>query len=323
MKLARYVGEGRIEIREEAAPVCPKGGLLVQTLASGLCSGELMQWYMDKKIPHVLGHEVCGRIVESGDPGFPVGAKVFVHHHAPCLHCEFCADGRYVHCSTWRRTRLDPGGMAETFAVAKENLTDTFLVEGLRPVDAALIEPLACVAKSLRVSGWRAGESAAVIGLGPMGLMHLLALGAVGGGFELREDRAAWAKKVGGSLGDPEKRYRHVFVCPGSSSAIDFGIRLAEPGGSVVLFAPLDPGESPSFDLNAAYFKDVRLVGCYSCGPDDTREAARWLREGKICAEQVVSDFLSIEELPKAYQRMRDQEILKAMAIFDEEAWRG
>ncbi|MEY4881438.1 MAG: hypothetical protein RLZ87_867, partial [Armatimonadota bacterium] len=82
MKLARYIGSGEIEIQDAEIPDCPTGGLLIQTEASGLCSGELMQWYMDKKIPHVLGHEVSGVVIESQDSRFPVGCRVFPHHHA-------------------------------------------------------------------------------------------------------------------------------------------------------------------------------------------------------------------------------------------------
>ena len=159
MKLARYVGGGRIEICDEPIPACPPGGLLVKSLASGLCSGELMDWYMDRKIPHVLGHEVCGEVIKSENARFPTAARVFVHHHAPCMTCEMCKAGLHVHCPQWKSTRLTPGGMAEYFAVAPQNLSDTIRVDEMRAVDAALIEPLACVAKSLRLgrSGFHCG----------------------------------------------------------------------------------------------------------------------------------------------------------------------
>src|SRR4051794_26553745 len=149
MKLARYIGGGQIAILDEPAPTCPPGGLLVKTEASGLCSGELMDWYMDKKVPHVLGHEVAGIVVESQDDRFQVGSRVFPHHHAPCMQCSYCQKQLHVHCEQWKRTKLIPGGMAEYFAVAPENLTDTIEVSELRAIDAALIEPLACVVKSI------------------------------------------------------------------------------------------------------------------------------------------------------------------------------
>ncbi|RYG35126.1 hypothetical protein EON81_13615 [bacterium] len=152
-RVARYMGGGRVEIVAEPQVDLPPGGLIVRTEASGLCSGELMAWYMDKKVPHVLGHEVAGIVERSDDDRFPVGSRVFPHHHAPCLKCDECARGAYVHCPQWRSTKLRPGGMADRFAVPAENLNDTLRVDDLRPIDAALIEPLACVVKAFRQGG--------------------------------------------------------------------------------------------------------------------------------------------------------------------------
>ncbi|MBI1757403.1 MAG: alcohol dehydrogenase catalytic domain-containing protein [Fimbriimonas ginsengisoli] len=320
MRLARYVGGGRVEIVDEPKPECPPGGLLVRTLACGLCSGELMQWYMDGKMPHVLGHEVCGEVVESQDESFPVATRVFAHHHAPCMQCERCRSGRHVHCKRWKRTRLDPGGMAEFFAAGTENLTDTMRVNDLRPIDAALIEPLACVAKSLRQAGIGAEMSAkvAVIGLGSMGLMHLLVLPRAAVGYELLLARREWATGLGLQARPPESPEEAdvVIVCPGSRAALDLALKMVSAGGTVALFAPFPPGCSVELDLNQAYFRDLRLVTSYSCGPEDTAKAADWVRRGVVRAEQVVSDFIALKELPAAYQAMRAGEILKAMVVF-------
>lgn len=546
MKLARYVGGGQVEIREESAPACPPGGLLVKTEGCGLCSGELMDWYMNQKVPHVLGHEVAGLVIESQDERFPVGARVFPHHHAPCLHCDFCARGLYVHCTQWKRTKLDPGGMAEIFAVSAENLNDTLLVDDMRAIDSALIEPLACVVKSLRgigfqpmrrtafkavpdatdldsssikkregaylphwarkkgiyfvtfrladavprhvLEGWKSererlehltttgelslrdqlemkrllgekreayldagvgschlkdpraakivagaiehfegsryrthawavmpnhvhaviepleghelseilhswksftsnkinrleglsgalwqaesydhlvrsesdlarcceyvvnnpmaaglhewpwvkdhyrgleapdthrleADATAVIGLGVMGLMHALLLpGCIA--YELNPNRVEHAKSLGIDARRPDQseKARTVFVCPGTKQALDLAINLIEPGGTIVLFAPMPPGEETPVDLNRLYFLDAKIVSVYSCGPDDTREAAAILRSGQIRAEQLVSDFIGIDDLPKAYSAMKRGEILKAMVLFDDAA---
>lgn len=313
MKLARYVGNGMVDIVEEPKPSCPLGGLLVRTEASGLCSGELMSWYMDRKIPHVLGHEVAGIVEESQDDRFPVGSRVFAHHHAPCLQCEFCRTGRYVHCAQWKRTKLVPGGMAEWFAVSAENLTDTLRVDDLRPVDAALIEPLACVVKSLGLA--KEGASA-VIGLGVMGLMHMkLRPGAVG--FDLSAPRREWATSIGLAAREPstEEKFDSIFVCPGSQAAFDFALQLAAPGATIVMFAPLPPNESLKVSMEV-YFQDLKIVHSYSCGPTDTQAAADAFRGGMIRAEDVVSDFIAIEELPLAYGKMKRGEILKPMVQF-------
>ncbi len=317
MKLARYIGSGQIEIQEEALPVCPQGGLVVKTEASGLCSGELMDWYMDRKIPHVLGHEVSGIVIESHSEEFPVGSRVFVHHHAPCLACEACLRRAYVHCSTWKSTKLRPGGMAEYFAVVPDNLTDTIIVDDLRPQEVALIEPLACVVKCLWRMRYQPGQSGAVVGLGVMGLLHLLLMpGAVG--YDLNPLRREWAQNLGLEVGTlaEHRRFEKVVVCPGTAVALDWGLNHLMPQGTLGLFAPLPPGEAIGLDLEKFYFEDINLVASYSCGPDDTMQAVEILRAGLIRAEQVVSHFISLDELPAMYQEMKSGRIVKPMVQF-------
>jgi L-iditol 2-dehydrogenase len=305
---------------------------------------------MDRKVPHVLGHEVAGIVEESDDDRFPVGSRVFPHHHAPCLQCELCTQGLYVHCPQWRRTKLLPGGMAETFAVGAENLNDCLRVDDLRPIDAALIEPLACVVKSLRSTagsavgvtggppvlsgtlgraardthGRAAHATSAVIGLGVMGLMHALMLGDDCIAYDLNAGRAEWARAQGIDARHPDEAEsgwaKTVYVCPGSQAAFDFAMRLVAPGATIVMFAPLGPGEDLKVP-QAAYFNDLTIRHAYSCGPNDTREAAEAIRAGKLRAEQVVSDFVEIDELPRAYLEMKRGEILKAMVVFEPSAF--
>ena len=84
-----------------------------------------------------------------------------------------------------------------------------------------------------------------------------------------------------------------------------------------MLFAPFPPEEEPHAPLNRLYFSDVRLIPSYSCGPSDTAQALEWLRSGHVRAEQLVSTFIGIHELPDAYLAMKGGEILKAMVLFD------
>lgn len=318
MKVARYIGYGNVEIVDEPKPVCPEGGLLVRTEACGLCSGELMSWYMDRKIPHVLGHEVAGIVAESQNERFPEDSRVFPHHHAPCLNCDTCHAGQYVHCDQWKRTRLVPGGMAEFFAVDRQNLTDTHRVGDLRAIDAALIEPLACVMKSMRLGGRHSGgTSAAVIGLGVMGLMHMLMWGENARGYDVNPSRVDWARGHGLPASDDRAATPAdiIFVCPGSQAAFDFARRIAKPGAVIVMFAPL----APSQELRAPsdiYFNDIQIINSYSCGPNDTAAAVDAIRAKRLRAEHVVSDFIGIEELPTAYQHMKQGLILKPMVLF-------
>ncbi|MCS7066258.1 MAG: alcohol dehydrogenase catalytic domain-containing protein, partial [Fimbriimonadales bacterium] len=151
--------------------------MLVCLRTCGLCSGEVMDWYMRRKAPVVPGHELVGEIeaLGMGVEGFKVGDRVVVHHHAPCGQCASCRRGAFVHCPTWRSTRLVPGGLSERFIVPAEivrgdliHLSDSAersAETSLSDEVAVFTEPLACVVKSLRRSGLRHGMCLAVIGL--------------------------------------------------------------------------------------------------------------------------------------------------------------
>ncbi|GAC1396505.1 MAG: zinc-dependent dehydrogenase [Vulcanimicrobiaceae bacterium] len=199
-----------IRIEERPLPALAAGDVLVRTGASGVCSGDLMPWYVRKKAPFVFGHEPAGTVVALGPPidgnasvheiaapELALGDRVFAHHHAPCLSCETCRCGRFVQCATWRATALEPGGMSEYFRVPHANLVDTLrLPAAVSFVDASLVEPLGCVVKSLRralaIAPARSlvphdsdavdlrGTTVYVIGAGVMGLMHVAVAAALG-----------------------------------------------------------------------------------------------------------------------------------------------
>src|SRR3954447_5458008 len=105
MRQAVIVTPERFEVRRAARPARQgRGDILVRTAACGICSGDLMPWYLAKKVGTVLGHEVVGwaEAVGCGVRHVRPGDLVFLHHHAPCLACPDCARGAHVHCRAWR-----------------------------------------------------------------------------------------------------------------------------------------------------------------------------------------------------------------------------
>src|SRR5215831_6258017 len=116
MRQAVIAAPTRFEVKTAPVPgPIGSGEILLRTAACGICSGDLMPWYLAKKVGTVLGHEPAGHAVEVGSAITHIrpGDLVFVHHHAPCGRCAECRRGAPVHCATWKRSHLDPGGMAE------------------------------------------------------------------------------------------------------------------------------------------------------------------------------------------------------------------
>ena len=366
-----------IRIEELPVPALEPGDVLVATAASGVCSGDLMPWYVRRKAPFVFGHEPAGTVVAfGGDAPAPardgsrvaLGTRVFAHHHAPCLACDACRAGRYVHCATWRGTALEPGGMAEFFRVPRANLIDTLaLPAAVSFADGSLVEPLACVLKSLRrafpiemerqlvspqndedpsagdafraqaalltAGGGLAGRTLYVIGAGVMGLMHVAVAAALGARVfvsDFNTARLSVALRLGAEAvfepvaaadalaASTHGRLADAVICgPGSPLALASALEAVRADGTVLMFTPIDPEERFAFDQSRAYFRDVRLVASYSCGPDDTAEALRLISQGTVTARRFEATSFAFPAVARAYAAMQRAEVVKGIVTFD------
>jgi len=339
MKVARLYDFGDIRIEDDARPEIGPDDILVRARACGICSGDIMAWYIRRKAPLVLGHEPVGIVEESGAAvrEFRAGDRVFVHHHAPCFECACCRRGEYVQCPTWRASRITPGGMAEYFAVSATNLRDTLkLPDSVADADGVLVEPAACVVKSLNRSGLKASETILIIGLGIMGMMHVKLARHMGAGkiigADLFERRAERAKDLGadaalvvsgdnlveqvrdatkGAMADV------VIVGPGTTAALSSGIASAGKGAMVVQFTATPPGDDLEVKPHDLYFNETRLVPSYSCGPEETRAALALVERGVISAAELVTHRFPLDHIGDAYAMAQRPESLKVIVTFD------
>lgn len=340
MKVARLYDFLDVRIEEEPIPAIGPGDALVRARACGICSGDVVPWYIRKKAPLVFGHEPVGEIVAVGRDVTNVrpGDRVFVHHHAPCWQCRLCQRGEFVQCETWRASRIDPGGMAEFFRVPAVNLQgDTLrLPDGVPDEDGALIEPLACVVKSLRRAGDVDGASVLIIGLGVMGLMHVLLAKHLGARQVIAADLLPVRCENGARLGADQvidcaaadlveqaqaltggEGAEIVIAGPATVTAIEQGLACAARGGTVVQFMGTEPGSTvrvPTFDV---YFREIRLVPSYSCGPVDTRAARDLVADKVVTAAQLVTHRFPLADAAEAYRvAARDLASIKTLVTF-------
>ncbi len=339
MQVARLYDFGDIRLEEAARPEIGPDDLLVRTRACGICSGDIMPWYIRRKAPLVLGHEPVGVIEEIGASvrDFRPGERVFVHHHAPCFTCASCRRGEYVQCATWRSTNITPGGMAQYFRVSAANQRDTLrLPDTIDDANGVLIEPAACVVKSLRRSGLKAGESIVIIGLGIMGMMHVRLARHLGAGMIIGADlfaqRARRAEELGadhgvvvseGNLSEQVADLTHgamaniVIVGPGTPAALASGIAAAGKGATVVQFTAMPPEVELAVRPHDLYFNETRLIPSYSCGPDDTREALSLVQRGVINAQDLVTHRFPLEQIDSAFAQAQQPEALKVIITFE------
>src|SRR5262245_44507025 len=306
-----------------AAPVPARDGegeIVLRTAVCGICSGDLMPWYLQKKVGTVLGHEPAGWAVDVGRAVTHVrpGDLVFVHHHAPCLTCADCARGAHVHCRTWRQSKIDPGGTAEFIRVPAEVVrNDCFAVNDLTPEQALFIEPLGCSVKALTRLPEVERQTGVVVGCGVMGMLNLLAARALGAGelFAVEPDaqRRRFAERVAGvSVLTPaeagetlKQRADFVVIGPGHPDVIQQSLAYVRPGGTASLFTPTATGVLTPLDLGELYFREVSLVPSYSCGPDDTRRAYELLRTGRVDPRPLITHRFPLAEVQQAFDTAR------------------
>lgn len=349
MKVARLYSFSDIRIEDTPVPEIGPRDALIKTKTCGICSGDVMPWYIEKKAPLVLGHEPAGEIVELGKEladssnvsshkvPLQVGDRVFVHHHAPCMECRYCDRGDYVQCDTWKTTRIIPGGISEYILVPEINLkNDTLLLPTtLSYEDGTLVEPVACVIKSLKRVSVKRGDTLLVIGLGVMGLTHILLAREFGADKIIGADKVPFRLEKALEFGadsviDVSKEdllegvreatqgsmAEIVIVGPNSVEAMQQGLEAVSRGGSVVLFTPAKPDERLSIDPNSLYFNDIRIVTSYSCGPTDTRDALSAIKRGVVTAGKLVTHRFPIEETTEAFMlTSRGGDSLKSVVI--------
>lgn len=341
MKVARLYDYLDVRIEEAHRPQPGRGEALVRTRACGICSGDVTPWYIRKKAPLVFGHEPVGEIAEIGSQvtHLAVGTRVFVHHHAPCLSCRACRRGEFVQCPTWRSTNLSPGGMAQYFVVPAVNLSvDTLpLPDHVSDADGTLVEPLACVVKSLNRAGQIADASVAIIGLGVMGQLHVLLAKHLGArqviGIDLVAQRCSHAQRLGADVLIDASRQdtvtalleatggegaEVVIAGPATIEALEIALRCAAKGGTVVQFMGTPPEARLSLSTYDVYFREIRLIPSYSCGPADTRAALELITQGIIGARHVVTHRFPLEAAAQAYRvAAEDRSAIKVLVTFD------
>ncbi len=337
MKAVTVREDGSIAAVDLPEPEIGPGEALLQTRVSGICGSDLLDWYVRRKAGTVLGHEISGviRAVGEGVTEFEVGDRVAPHHHAPCLACAVCAAGRYVHCAQWRRSRLEPGGMAELVRIPAVNLAqDTLKIpDGVTDEEASFVEPLATVVKALRRASFSRGQSILVVGLGPAGQLAIrlaLSLGASRvAGADRVASRLAAAEQSGAdaridvsreTLAQGARRlapggFDVVFVSPGKREVVAESFEAVAPGGTLLLFTMAPPGELWPADLFELYFREVTVLPSYSCGPDDTRDALERISRRAVRVSDLVSHRYPIARAGEAFAQARALEGVMKVAI--------
>jgi L-iditol 2-dehydrogenase len=318
MRVAMYYNNRDVRLEEIPVPQIGPDELLVKVLASGICGSDVMEWYRIKKAPRVLGHEIAGEIAEVGKgvTQYKAGDRVFVSHHVPCNTCPYCLNGFHTLCDTLRTTNFDPGGFAEYLRAPKINVDRGVFVlpDGVSFEDGVFIEPLACVLRGQRLAKLKSAQSVFVIGSGISGVLHIALARASGARRIIASDISEYRLKAAKQYGADETilardvtrgKIREinkgrladlVIVCAGTISAYVQALQSVDRGGTVLCFAPLEPGLNFVFPFFDFWNDGITLLSTYGGSPFDITTAIELLRSQRLPLREMITHRLPLSE---------------------------
>jgi L-iditol 2-dehydrogenase len=310
VKAALLYAPGDLRVEELPRPEPGPGDVLVQ-VEIALTDGTDLKTYrrghplLLTESPAPFGHEFCGLVD---------GRRVVAANSAPCGQCGGCERGEQC-----RDLVFLAGAYAEWLVVperiAAANLHD--VPRGLAPEVAAMLEPLACCLRGIERARITAGDTVAILGAGPIGLM-LAACVADAGGWPVivggREERRALAEAFGAEVGDG-RGADVVIEAAGTEQAWTDAVALVRPGGTVVMFGGLPRDARPPVDAYRVHYEELTVRGSFHHTPQTVRAALVFLASGAYPWARLVTHRISLEGLPALFAAPPD-DLLKAAVVF-------
>jgi L-iditol 2-dehydrogenase len=326
MNAAMLYGVKDLRIQEAEIPRVGDGEVLVKVKAATTCGTDLkiyQRGYVEKiiKLPTIFGHEWAGEVVDVGTKlEWPQkGMRVRAGNSAPCLHCTMCQKGKYNLCENmiwlW-------GAYAEYIKVpARMVLVNMQEIPAhVSYEEASLAEPLACVLHGVEEAGVKLGDNVAIIGAGPIGLLHLLTVKKMGVEkaimIDLVDERLDFAKKVGADetinsgRENAMERVREYTSGYGADVAIEAigvpatweqALKLARKGGTVLEFGGCPPGTEIRLDAEQLHYGEMKVLGAFHTTPLHFRKALSLIASRTIDVRPLITRKMKLAQLREAF----------------------
>ncbi|WES62808.1 alcohol dehydrogenase catalytic domain-containing protein [Microbacter sp. GSS18] len=342
----RLTGHRQVEAVEVPDREPGPGQVRVRVAAASLCPTDVKKWNdaaLAERLdgaPLVLGHEFAGVVDAIGDDveSVSLGDRVAVDPVLRCGACRWCLGGKPGHCTALLGIGAAAGDAAECAGLARTiGITGGFeestivpagqlipLADGVSMAAGALVEPLADVVHAVRAARVRPGERAAVIGLGPMGLLHVEVLAAAGAevtGVDLREDRNDVCRDLGSPAVTPDglEETDVAFVVAGGGGyapALELALDRLAPGGRVVLFSSAPRGVVVPIDTNRIHYRRQQMIGVVGFDPEDAERAVELLARGAVSVDRIRTPRVSLADAQAAFENVTGPGVLKAAIDF-------
>jgi threonine dehydrogenase-like Zn-dependent dehydrogenase len=336
MPAAVFADVGRLAVVERPVPqVESNDDVVLDVQACGICGSDLQILSVPPGHPAtvgvVLGHEFAGVVADVGDGVHDLrpGDRVVVAPNVSCGQCAWCRRGLRNQCERFTTYGFFvDGGLAPHVRVP---------ASACHPISArlpghlaALVEPLSTVVNGARQAAAFPGDTVAVLGAGPVGLMFVALLtlaGAAVVAVEPSAERGELARRLGAvdivdpSSADVAARVRELGDGLGADVVVDavgtqlpVALGVARKGGRIVLFG-VDGRARAEIAQEHITRDELTIVGSF-VGQDVFPAAIRLLEQGRLDLEPLVTHRIGLEELPKAVDDLRAGRAVKVEVEF-------
>jgi len=324
--------------QQRAKPTPAAHEVLIKPIAAGICGTDIHAWAGNQPFfsyPRVLGHELCGEVVELGSQasGFRLGQRVALIPYVACQQCDACLSGKTNCCEKISVIGVhQDGGFCEFLSVPTSNL---LAVDEVDPEAAALIEPFAISAHAVRRAAVTADEQVLVVGAGPIGL-GVAAIAAAAGANVVVADtseqrRAHVAQKLGLATVNPldadfEAQLRaefggrlpaKVIDATGSPAAMNGAVKLIRHGGTIV-FVGLHKGDLVIPDIEF-HKKETTLLGSRNATLEDFAKVGELMANGQLRADMMLNRHYDFSTLADRFEAdvINNRELIKGVIHFE------
>jgi L-iditol 2-dehydrogenase len=334
MMAAVLHGREDLKIQNVAIPTVGAEDVLVRVKVALTCGTDFKVWkqgYHARMIvpPAIFGHELAGVVVEAGAAvrdRYPLGMRVVAANSAPCNSCFFCRKDKANLCED---LVFNNGAYAEyaliPSRIVRENLME--IPNHLDFIEAAMVEPLACVLRAVQETGVQADDTAVVIGSGPIGLQFIRVLSSRGVrvialGKRASQIKAAERLGAAGTCNISEtadvvaavRDLTHrrlgadcVIEAVGSPATWQWALQMVRCGGTVNLFGGCPRGTKVEIEPAALHYSEITIKSSFHHTPRFIREALDLLARGEVSAKDFVTGEVSLNELPQVFEHMKNR----------------
>lgn len=346
MKAAKLYAIQDLRLEEVAVPEIKNStDVIIKVKAAGICGSDLSRYGKfgpKKHIGMTFGHEFSGMVESVGSDvsKFKKGDRVTVSPGLPCMVCEYCKKADYSKCNTLEVIGAVTDGSFADYIVVPE-LNVVHVPDEISYEQAALIEPSAVVVHGFYQGKMQVGDTVAVLGCGPIGLMTIQWAKVFGAkqviAIDVMPEKLEWAKNMGADViinGKEENAYEAVqkitngrgtdmvFEAAGTAFTCAQVLGLASKGGTVVyLGIPYADVTIDRFNFESIMRNELHVVGSWNSitGPYPGKAwetTIHFMKEGKVDLTPIITHRYNLDEIIDVFKKVFKRDTLFGKIMF-------